>query len=191
MPLGWSTVKSIDVVVGRIGKPHGLRGEVTVEVRTDDPDLRFAPGSQLDVRTPQGSGAPWRTLTVRSARWHQSVLLLGFEEWSDRTTAESARGVLLQVTLTEDDAPTDPDEFYDHQLAGLEVRNLDGVVIGEVSGLVPGAAQDLLRVRATDGRDTLVPFVRALVPEVDVSGGFVVVADRPGLVTPFPDDAEA
>lgn len=184
-------MKSIDVVVGRIGKPHGIRGEVTVEVRTDEPDVRFAPGARLDVSAPRGSSAPWRTLTVRSARWHQNVLLLGFEEWNDRTTAESARGILLQVTLTEDDVPSDPDEFYDHQLAGLEVRNLDGDVIGEVSGLVPGAAQDLLRVRAADGRDTLVPFVRALVPEVDVAGGFVVVADRPGLVSPFADDAEA
>ncbi|MBE7323364.1 ribosome maturation factor RimM [Nocardioides sp. Y6] len=180
----------MDVVVGRIGKPHGIRGEVTVEVRTDEPDARFAVGSTIDVVPPKGSTAPWRTLTVRTARWHQSVLLLGFEEWADRNTAESARGILLQVTLTEEDVPTDPDEFYDHQLAGLEVRNLDGEVIGEVSNLVPGAAQDLLRVRATDGRDTLVPFVRALVPEVDVAGGFVVVADRPGLVAPFPDDAE-
>lgn len=181
-------MNSIDVVVGRIGKPHGIRGEVTVEVRTDDPDLRFAPGSRLDVVAPKGATAPWRTLTVRTSRWHQTTLLLGFEEWSDRNTAETARGILLRVTLTEADVPADPDEFYDHQLQGLEVRNLDGEVIGEVSGLVPGAAQDLLRVRATDGRDTLVPFVRALVPEIDVTGGFVVVADRPGLVSPFPDD---
>lgn len=181
-------VNSIDVVVGRIGKPHGIRGEVTVEVRTDDPDRRFAPGARLDVIAPKGSAAPWRTLTVRSSRWHQSVLLLGFEEWADRTTAETARGIMLRVTLAEDDVPSDPDEFYDHQLAGLQVRNLDGTVIGEVAGLVPGAAQDLLRVRASDGRDTLVPFVRALVPEVDVAAGFVVVADRPGLVSPFPDD---
>lgn len=184
-------MKSIDVVVGRIGKPHGIRGEVTVEVRTDDPDLRFAPGARLDVAAPKGSTAPWRTLTVRSARWHQNVLLLGFEEWTDRNTAETARGILLQVTLTEDDVPSDPDEFYDHQLQGLQVRNLEGEVIGEVTGLVPGAAQDLLQVRATDGRATLVPFVRALVPEVDVAAGHVVVADRPGLVSPFPDDAEA
>lgn len=181
-------MKSIDVVVGRIGKPHGIRGEVTVDVRTDDPKQRFAPGARLDVVAPKGSSVPWRALTVRSARWHQSVLLLGFEEWTDRTTAESARGVLLQVTLTEDDVPQDPDEFYDHQLQGLEVRNREGAAIGTVTGLVPGSAQDLLAVRATDGRNTLVPFVQALVPEVDLADGFVVVADRPGLVSPFPDD---
>ncbi|WP_275106564.1 ribosome maturation factor RimM [Nocardioides daphniae] len=142
----------------------------------------------LSVRAPKGSAAPWPSLTVRSARWHQSVLLLGFEEWTDRNTAETARGILLEVTLTESDVPEDPDEFYEHQVVGLVVRNLEGVEIGTVTGLVQGAAQDLLQVKAADGRPTLVPFVQALVPEVDVAGGFVVVADRPGLVSPFPDD---
>lgn len=181
-------VNSIDVVVGRIGKPHGIRGEVTVEVRSDEPDLRFAAGAVLDVLAPQGSTAPWRTLTVRASRWHQSTLLVAFEEWSDRNVAETARGLLLQVTLDPTVAPADPDEFYDHQLVGLAVRNLEGEAIGTVTGLVHGAAQDLLGVEAVDGRATLVPFVRALVPDVDVAGGFVVVADRPGLVSPFPDE---
>ncbi|WP_212723166.1 ribosome maturation factor RimM [Nocardioides jishulii] len=183
-------MNSIDVVVGRIGKPHGIRGEVTVEVRTDEPDRRFAPGAVLRVVPPKGSAAPWRTLTVRSARWHQSVLLLGFEEWADRNVAETARGILLEVTLTESDVPEDPDEFYEHQVTGLVVRNLEGAEIGTVTGLVQGSAQDLLQVKATDGRDTLVPFVQALVPEVDLGAGHVVVADRPGLVSPFPDDEE-
>jgi 16S rRNA processing protein RimM len=115
------------------------------------------------------------------------VLLATFEELADRTAAEAARGTVLHVTVAADAAPEDPEEFYDHQLVGLAVHDLEGVVIGEVTGVVHGA-QDLLAVRAVDGRDTLVPFVAALVPEVDVAGGRVVVADRPGLVAPLPDD---
>lgn len=181
-------MKNIDVVVGRIGKPHGLRGEVTIDVRTDEPEVRFAAGSKLTCEAPKGAAASWRTLTVRSSRWHQGVLLLGFEELPGRNEAEAARGIMLHVELSPDSAPSAPDEFYEHQLKDLAVRDLEGRDIGTVTGLSPGAAQDLLRIRSTDGRDTLVPFVEALVPQVDVAAGFLVVADRPGLVSPFPDD---
>ncbi|WP_204163328.1 ribosome maturation factor RimM [Nocardioides gilvus] len=181
-------MKNIDVLVGRIGKPHGLRGEVTIDVRTDEPELRFAAGSTLTAVAPKGSAAQWRTLTVRSSRWHQGTLLLAFEELPGRNEAEAARGIMLHVELAPDSAPSAPDEFYEHQLRDLTVRDLDGREIGTVVGLVPGAAQDLLSIRSADGRDTLVPFVEALVPEVDVTAGFLVVADRPGLVSPFPDD---
>lgn len=183
-----AVVSSVELVAGRIGKPHGIRGEVTVEVRTDEPDSRFAVGSVLDVKPGKGKDAPWKRLTVRSKRWHQGVLLLSFEEISDRNVAETARGVLLTLAVSGDDLGTDPDAFYEHQLVGLEVRDLSGAVIGKVTGLQTGTAQDLLQVKATDGRATLVPFVTALVPEVDVRGGFVVVADRPGLVSDFLDD---
>ena len=183
-------MNSIEVVVGRIGKPHGIRGEVTVDVRTDSPEVRFAVGEVLRVVPPKGGSVTWRELTVRSARWHQGILLLGFEEFADRNGAEAARGIVLEVTLDAGEAPEDPEEFYEHQLTGLEVRDLAGVVIGTVTGLVAGAAQDLLAIKATDGRRTLVPFVEALVPTVDVAAGHVVVADRPGLVAPFPDDDE-
>lgn len=181
-------MKNIDVLVGRIGKPHGLRGEVTIDVRTDEPEVRFTKGSTLKVVAPKGSAAPWRTLTVRSSRWHQGILLLAFEELPGRNEAEAARGILLHVELSPDSAPSGQDEYYEHQLRDLTVRDLDGREIGTVTGLVPGAAQDLLSIRSADGRDTLVPFVEALVPEVDVVAGFLVVADRPGLVSPFPDD---
>jgi 16S rRNA processing protein RimM len=87
-----------------------------------------------------------------------------------------------------DATPEDPDEFYDHQLVGLAAHGLDGRLLGEVTGLVHGGAQDLLAIRTLDGRDTLVPFVKALVPEVDLAGRRVVVADRPGLVAPLPED---
>jgi len=181
-------VENIDVVVGRIGKAHGLRGDVTINVRTDEPDRRFAPGSVLGVEAPSGSASTLRTLTVASSRWHSSVLLVRFKEVPDRTAAEGARGLLLHASIPADESPEDPDEFYDHQLVGLAAYDVSGAHLGEVTGLVHGGAQDLLAIRALDGRDTLVPFVKALVPEVDVAGGRVVVADRPGLVTPLPDD---
>jgi 16S rRNA processing protein RimM len=181
--------EQIEVVVGRVGKPHGIRGEVTIEVRTDEPDRRFAAGSTLRAEPPRGSAAAYRSLTVAGLRWHQGRLLLRFEELVDRTTAEAARGILLHVEVDPTERPEDPEEFYDHQLVGLDVRDLEGHVIGTVSAVVHGGAQDLLTVRTPDRREALVPFVSELVPEVDLDAAYVVVADRPGLVTPLPDDA--
>jgi 16S rRNA processing protein RimM len=181
-------METIDVVVGRIGKAHGIRGDVTIDVRTDEPERRFAPGTVLKVEAPRGSTSTLRALTVERARWHSSRLLVVFEEVPDRTAAEAARGLLLLAEVPADESPEDPDEFYDHQLVGLTAYDVDGRTLGEVTALVHGA-QDLLTIRTPDGRDALVPFVKALVPEVDVAGGRVVVADRPGLVTPL-DDAQ-
>jgi 16S rRNA processing protein RimM len=179
--------RTVEVVVGRIGKPHGVRGEVTVEVRTDEPERRFTVGAVLDVRRPHGVAAPVPRLTVRGVRWHQGVLLLTFEQVEGREAAEALRGCLLQVEVPADARPDDPEEFYAHQLAGLTAYDVDGRELGTVTRLVSGGAQDLLVVRTSDGRDALVPFVAALVPEVDVDGGRVVIADRPGLVTPLED----
>ncbi len=184
------TDQPVEVVVGRIGKPHGLRGEVTVEVRTDEPERRFAPGSALRAQAPSGSAFGASSLTVERSRWHQSTLLVTFAELTDRTAAEGARGVLLHTVIPPGQTPEDPEEYYDHQLVGLAAHDLDGTVLGEVTGLVHGGAQDLLTIRTPDGRDTLVPFVKALVPEVDLDARRVVVADRPGLVAPLPDDDE-
>ncbi len=180
----------IDVVVGRIGKPFGLRGEVTVDVRTDEPERRFARGSTLRAEPPPGSASSLPSLTVSTSRMHGTVLLLSFDELPDRTAAESARGIVLHASIPADATPDDPDEFYDHQLVGLAAYDEDGTPLGTVAGLVHGGAQDLLRITTPDGREALVPFVKALVPEVDVAGGRVVIADRPGLVTPLPDDSE-
>ncbi len=180
-------MEGIEVVVGRIGKPHGIRGEVTVDVRSDEPDRRFADGARLRAEAPRGAAGVPAYLTVARTRWHQGVLLAAFEEAGDRNAAETLRGTVLHVTLDAEETPEDPEEFYDHQLVGLAVEDLEGTRIGEVTGVVHGA-QDLLAVRSTDGRPTLVPFVAALVPEVDVAGGRVVVADRPGLVAPLPED---
>ena len=179
--------ETVEVVVGRIGKPHGIRGEVTIEVRTDEPERRFAAGTALRAVPPGGSAFGLSTLTVERARWHQTTLLVAFEELADRNAAESARGVLLHADLPADATPDDPEEFYDHQLVGLAAEDTHGVALGEVTGLVHGGAQDLLVVTTPDGREALVPFVAALVPEVDLAGGRVVIDDRPGLVTPLED----
>jgi 16S rRNA processing protein RimM len=181
-------VETIDVVVGRIGKAHGLRGEVTIDVRTDEPDRRFAAGAVLRAEPPRGSASTLRTLTVVSTRWHSSRLLARFAELEDRTAAESARGIMLHAEVPADETPEDPDEFYDHQLAGLAAHDVDGTPLGTVAGLFHGGAQDLLRIATPEGREALVPFVKALVPEVDLAGGRIVIADRPGLVAPLPED---
>ncbi len=179
---------ALELLIGRIGKPHGIKGEVTVDVRTDEPELRFRPGAVLLTEPPRGSAFTASTLTVVRTRTHQGVLLATFADFTNRNEAETARGTLLRVRVAPDETPKDPEEFYDHQLIGLSVVNLEGVEIGTLKAVTHGAAQDLLQIRTTDGRDALVPFVAALVPEVDVAAGRLVVADRPGLVAPFPED---
>lgn len=181
-----------EVVVGRIGKPHGIRGEVSVESRTDEPDRRFTVGTVLATEAPRG-GAPHGAdrptrLTVRGVRWHQGRLLVTFAELADRNAAEAARGLMLLTEVPEDEVPEDPEEFYDHQLVGLRVVTTEGADVGAVDSVAHGAAQDLLVISAPDGREILVPFVAALVPEVDLAGGRLVVADRPGLLTPLDDE---
>lgn len=170
------------LVVGRIGKPHGVKGEVSVEPRTDEPDRRFAPGAQLKTQNERPGATGPAHLTVAGTRWHSGRLLVRFAEIADRNAAEEARGTLLTIPLDPDERPEDPDEFYDHQLVGLRVVTTDGRDVGSLKEVVHGTAQDLLVVRTESG-ERLVPFVQALVPEVDVPGGRVVVADRPGLLT--------
>jgi 16S rRNA processing protein RimM len=161
------------VVVGRIGRAHGLRGEVFVEPRTDEPERRFAAGQVL------GTGAG--SLTVADSRTHSGRLVVRFEEIADRTAAEASRGTELTCPVDPDEMPDDPEEFYDHQLAGLRVETPGGEAVGELDRVLHGAAQDLLVIR-TPEREVLFPFVSALVPEVDVAGGRIVIDDKPGLL---------
>jgi 16S rRNA processing protein RimM len=185
-------VSAIEVVVGRIGRAHGVKGELSVEVRTDEPERRFAVGAVLATQTPDG-GAPVgagrpTSLTVAASRWHQARLLLTFAEIPDRTAAEAVRGLLLVASVPAAETPEDPEEYYDHQLIGLTVVTDDGRRVGELAEIVHSTAQDLLVIRAGDGAEVLVPFVEALVPDIDLAAGRVTVADRPGLLTPAIDD---
>ncbi len=164
------------VVVGRIGPAHGLKGEVFVEPRTDEPERRFATGALL-----QAADGP---LTVAAARTHSGRLVVRFEEITDRNSAEAARGTELTALVDTAEAPEDPEEFYDHQLVGLRVVTVEGEVVGELARIEHNAAQDLL-VIGTPEREVLFPFVSALVPEVDVPGGRIVIDDRPGLLDEF------
>jgi 16S rRNA processing protein RimM len=164
------------VVVGRIGRPHGVRGEVTVEVRTDDPDARFRPGAAL-LTEPADRGP----LVIRGRRWHRETLLLAVDGVDSREDAEALRGTELLVAV--DDLPPlrDPDVYYDHQLVGLLVQLPDGSPLGRVAAVRHDGA-DLLVVEREDAGDALIPFVTAIVPTVDVAGGYLVVDPPEGLL---------
>ncbi|GAB3501404.1 ribosome maturation factor RimM [Amycolatopsis cihanbeyliensis] len=172
----------MEVVVGRIAKAHGVRGELTVEVRTDSPELRFAPDSVLTARSRGGES---RQLTVTAARQQTGGrLLVRFAEVPGRERADALRGLLLFADTAELPPIEDPDEFYDHQLEGLRVELTDGSTVGTVREVVHSPAGELLAVErdGKDGAVTLVPFVRAIVPEVDPVAGRVVLDPPEGLL---------
>ena len=166
----------MEVVVGRIGRPHGLRGEVTVQVTTDDPDERFAAGAVLTT-DPAGRGP----LTVTGMRRSGPVLVLGFEGITDRDAAETLRGTTLTMDAAALPVPDDPEEFYDHQLVGLTVVDLAGAVLGTVTEVWHPPASPVLAVERQDGSQELVPFVAAIVPTVDLAAGRLVVDPPDGM----------
>ncbi|WP_182113559.1 MULTISPECIES: ribosome maturation factor RimM [unclassified Actinotalea] len=170
----------MQLTVATVGRAHGLRGEVSLDVRTDTPAERFAVGSVL--RTVPAQAGP---LTVTHARDMQGRWYVRFAEAADRTAAEQLRGVELVVEV---DASDEEDAWYPYELAGLRVELEDGTVVGEVVGLEHLPAQDALLVRETGGARTLVPFVRAIVPVVDVAGGRVVLDPPRGLLASDPVD---
>jgi 16S rRNA processing protein RimM len=166
----------VQLVVGRIGRPHGVRGDVTVEVRTDDPELRFAVGTS--IATDPADRGP---LVIASRRWHKDVLLVIFEGVADRDAAEELRGTMLVIDSADVEPPDDPDEFHDHQLIGLAVETVSGDPVGEVEDVLHHG-QDLLVVRRKGQDEALIPFVKELVPEVDLDGGRLVVDPPEGLL---------
>ncbi len=168
----------MQLVVGRIRRPHGIRGDVSVEVRTDDPDLRFVVGSALST-DPADNGP----LTITSSRWHSGSLLVTFAGIDDRTAAEQLRGTWLVVDSAELAPTGDPDEFHDHELTGLAAVTVDGDPVGVVAE-VRHHGQDLLVIKSSAGDELLVPFVAAIVPEVDVAAGRLVIDPPPGLLEP-------
>ncbi len=171
----------MQLVVGRISRPHGVRGELTVDVRTDDPDLRLVAGAVLPTE-PAAAGP----LKVTQARWHSGRLLLTFNGVSDRDQADRLRGTLLLVDSDDLEDLADPDEFRDHQLIGLTVVGPDGEPVGEIIHVLH-YGQDLLVVAGTGertGREILVPFVAAIVLEVDLAAGQLRIDPPPGLLDP-------
>jgi 16S rRNA processing protein RimM len=177
------------VIVGRAGRPHGIRGEVVIGVRTDEPDLRFAVGATVEVRSsadgPGDDGAGGGRLTVASMRWHSGQLLVAFAGITDRTAAAGLTGSWLSVDASQLPDTGDPDEFRDYELIGLSVRTCAGHPVGVVTDVLH-YGQDLLVVRRQDepGGEALVPFVKAIVPEVDIRAGVVVIDPPPGLLDP-------
>ncbi|MGH8829238.1 MAG: ribosome maturation factor RimM [Jiangellaceae bacterium] len=165
------------VTVGRIGRAHGIRGEVTVEVHTDTPDERFADGAVLATE-PEAAGP----LTVRDARWHSGRLLVSFAGVPDRSAAEALRGVRLLAEIGDDEQTGDPEEFYDHQLVGLGVIDVSGAELGAVTEVIHVPGQDLLSVRLASGAEALVPFVAEIVPEVDLAANRIVIDPPRGLL---------
>jgi 16S rRNA processing protein RimM len=162
-----------------VARAHGIRGETVVEIRTDEPELRFAAGSRLDV---QLRGGEYRSLVVTAARPHGGRLLVSFEAVCDRAAAEALRGALLTVDSSTLPPPEDPEEFYDHQLEGLDVQLADGAVVGVVREVLHGPGGELLVIARDGGAEVMVPFVRDIVPTVDLSGGRLVLTPPNGLL---------
>jgi len=166
----------VDLVVGRVGHAHGVKGELSVEVRTDDPERRYAPGSVLATDPPEHG-----PLTIERTRPHHGRLLVQFEGVADRNAAEALRGVLLVVDAASA-GDTDEGEWWDHDLIGLNAVTDDGTPLGRVTDVVHVPGPPLLAIQDDEGRELLVPFVAEIVPEVDVENGRLVVVPPPGLL---------
>ncbi|MBJ8343304.1 ribosome maturation factor RimM [Antrihabitans sp. YC2-6] len=170
----------MELLVGRVAKSHGIRGEVVVEVRTDDPDLRFAPGSTLRGHKPREKQLT--EYTVEAARDHSGRLLLRLQGIDSREAADALRGTLFVIDATEVEPSDDPDEFYDHELEGLAVALIDGTPVGTVREVLHSTAGELLAVTSPEGREILVPFVAAIVTSVSVADGLVQIDPPEGLL---------
>ena len=169
----------MDLVVGRVLKAHGITGEVVVEIRTDDPDTRFAPGSSLRGRPSRGG--PESHYVVASARDHGGRLLVRLDGVTGRDAADSLRGTVFIVDSGDLPPIEDPDEFYDHQLEGLQVVTTTGTTVGSVAEVLHTAAGELLSVRTEQG-EVLVPFVSAIVTSVSLADQRIEIDPPEGLL---------
>ncbi|MET9525599.1 ribosome maturation factor RimM [Streptomyces coeruleorubidus] len=167
----------MQLVVARIGRAHGIKGEVTVEVRTDEPELRLAPGAVLT--TDPASVGP---LTIETGRVHSGRLLLRFEGVSDRTGAEALRNTLLIADVDPEELPEGEDEYYDHQLIDLDVVTADGTEVGRITEISHLPTQDLFIVERPDGSEVMIPFVEEIVAEIDIEEQKAVITPPPGLI---------
>lgn len=164
------------VRVATLAAAHGLKGDVRLRLHTDNPAARLVPGTRFATE-PADVGPLELTAVIE----HSGSLYARFAGYADRSAVEALRGVVLlaEKLAAQDD---DPDSWYPEQLAGLEARRPDGTVIGTIAGVQHLPAQDVLLLTEPDGARTLVPFVNAIVPEVDVAGGFVVIDPPLGLL---------
>jgi 16S rRNA processing protein RimM len=169
----------MDLVVGRVVKAHGITGELVVDVRTDDPDIRFAPGAILRGRA---KGGTEHRFVVDSARPHGGRLLVRLEGVADRDGADALRGTLFLVDSSDLPDIDDPDEFYDHQLEGLRVVTTDGRLVGNVAEVLHTAAGELLSVTSETGTEVLIPFVGAIVTSVSLADQTVEIDPPDGLL---------
>ena len=174
----------MELVVGRVAKSHGIKGEIVVEVRTDEPEDRFAVGAVLRGHKPREQTVS--TYTVEAARDHSGRLLLRLDGVSDRTAADALRGTLFVIDSAELEPSDDPDEFYDHELEGLSVRLADGTEVGTVIEVLHSAAGELLSIRRAGEQsgELLVPFVAAIVTSVSVADGVALIDPPEGLLDP-------
>ncbi|MGW0871402.1 ribosome maturation factor RimM [Streptomyces sp. NPDC002740] len=167
----------MQLVVARIGRAHGIKGEVTVEVRTDEPEQRLAPGAVLS--TDPASTGP---LTIETGRVHSGRLLLRFEGVRDRTAAEALRNTLLIAEIDPEELPEEDDEYYDHQLMDLDVVTKDGAEVGRITEISHLPSQDLFIVERPDGSEVMIPFVESIVTEIDLEQQRAVIDPPPGLI---------
>jgi len=167
----------VQLVVARIGRAHGIKGEVTVEVRTDEPELRLPPGAVL--ATDPASAGP---LTIATGRVHSGRLLLRFEGVGDRTAAEALRNTLLIAEIDPEELPEGEDEYYDHQLMDLDVVTEDGTEVGRITEISHLPSQDLFIVERPDGSEVMIPFVEEIVTGIDLEEQKAVISPPPGLI---------
>jgi 16S rRNA processing protein RimM len=170
----------LELTVGRVVKAHGVGGELVVEIRTDDPAARFAPGNALRAKQSRGRGQDG-SFVVESAREHGGRLLVRLAGIDDRDAADALRGSVFVVDS--DDLPPidEPDTYYDHQLEGLHVRTTTGQEVGVVAEVLHTAGGELLAVRRDSG-EVLVPFVGAIVTSVSLDDRTVEIDPPDGLL---------
>ena len=174
--------------VGRLTKAHGLKGAIKIELYTDAPERRFVPGAVFTLQVPTSS--PWhgKTLELIELKWFNAQPVAFFKDINDRSTAETLIKAILWIEQDPTEAPEE-DAWFDHQLVGLDVIR-DGVKVGTVSRVDHMPGQDLLTV-ASDRGDVLVPFVKAIVPAVDVAAGTLTVTPPIGLFEDLPEEPSA
>ena len=172
--------------VGRLTKAHGLKGAIKVELYTDEPEKRFVPGAVFSLQVPVES--PWhgKSLTLAELRWYNASPVAFFADVPDRSTAETLIKAILWVEHDASVLPDDPEAWYDHQLTGLRAVR-DGVDVGTIARVEHFPAQDLLVVKTASG-EVMVPFVKAIVPEVNVKTGIVTLTPPLGLFEELEDD---